>query len=173
MALGGCVTPLSETLWVSLQGTPVPQSFVNELSVRCLKQMDPTEKDPLALERCLLQSGVLQASSFYEITPYLVEATATRLNADTPVMVDDATRLDSVEHQGRTLRLNHTIIDDVVEDINVAHFRRMVPDLVKQNTCFAPPMTVLMENDVVFQYSYIDAEGKPITEFSITLSDCQ
>ncbi|MDD1781087.1 hypothetical protein LRP49_07705 [Enterovibrio sp. ZSDZ35] len=173
LGIVGCVSQPNESEWVSVQGMPVPQNVVNTLFERCQNKSGEYSIEPNAMDQCLLQSGILRASSFYDITPFLVEATAKRLNADTPVMVDDATRLDSVEHQGRTLRLNHTIIDDVVADINVDQFQKVVPELVMQNTCFAPPMAALMENDVVFQYTYNDAEGQPITAFSIRHADCK
>ncbi|WP_407333327.1 hypothetical protein [Enterovibrio sp. 27052020O] len=169
LLLAGCATVSSE--WMAVNGAQVTQQDVVAVERQC-EAAPPANVTENKIDYCMLSYGLIRQDAMYDAAPSFVKAAAIRINRDVPVMVDEGTRLDSVAQDGRMLRLNHTIVDDVVADINVEYFRRVVPPLVVKNTCQARQTVVLFENDVVFRYVYFDTLGAFITEFDVKLSDC-
>ncbi|MDD1794515.1 hypothetical protein L4D06_15685 [Enterovibrio makurazakiensis] len=170
--LVGCVSaPLD---WVALNGAELTQSDVIGIEGQCeADQNTQIENSNLGeFDACMLSYGLIRQDAIYDAAPYLVKAAAVRLSRNLPAMVDEDTRLDSVTHEGRTLRLNHTIVDDVADNINISYFLQVVPPLVANNACRARSTVLLFENDVVFRYSYFDALGAKITQFDVKHSDC-
>ncbi|MEZ9523856.1 hypothetical protein [Enterovibrio norvegicus] len=182
LLLGGCVSPQQDA-WVTINGISVTAEGANDVSTQCQnailakverENIDATPQEwAEAMDLCMLSNGLVRKDDLYEYTPILVEATARRINSNVPVMVDDVTRLDLVENDRRTLRFYHTILDDLVEDINLDQFNAVVPKIVAKNSCSVRPTAVLLENDVVFRYFYFDAEGEKISDFDVDISDCE
>ncbi|PMN90880.1 hypothetical protein BCT23_19285 [Enterovibrio norvegicus] len=182
LLLGGCVSPQQDA-WVTINGISATAEGANDVSTQCQnailakverENIDATPQEwAEAMDLCMLSNGLVRKDDLYEYTPILVEATARRINSDVPVMVDDVTRLDLVENDRRTLRFYHTILDDLVEDINLDQFNAVVPKIVAKNSCSVRPTAVLLENDVVFRYFYFDAEGEKISDFDVDISDCE
>ncbi|WP_240671696.1 hypothetical protein [Enterovibrio baiacu] len=180
--LVGCVSPQQDA-WVTINGISVTAEGAREVNLHCenaisakveRENIDATPQERAeAMDVCMLSNGLVRKDDLYEYTPILVEATARRINSDVPVMVDDVTRLDLVENDRRTLRFYHTILDDLVEDINLEQFNHVVPKIVAKNSCSVRPTAVLLENDVVFRYFYFDAEGAKISDFDVDISDCE
>ncbi len=172
MLVGCASAPLD---WVALNGAELMQSDVTRVQGQCdAEQNTLTQNSDIEeFDACMLSYGLIRQDAIYDAAPYLVKAAAVRLNRDLPAMVDNDTRLDSVTQEGRTLRLNHTIVDDVVDNINISYFLQVVPPLVANNACRARSTVLLFENDVVFRYSYFDALGAKITQFDVKHSDCQ
>ncbi|WP_241810476.1 hypothetical protein [Enterovibrio norvegicus] len=176
-----CSSTLEE--WVTINGISVTGEGANDVSTQCQnailakverENIDATPQEwAETMDVCMLSNGLVRKDDLYEYTPILVEATARRINSDVPVMVDDVTRLDLVENDRRTLRFYHTILDDLVEDINLEQFNHVVPKIVAKNSCSVRPTAVLLENDVVFRYFYFDAEGAKISDFDVDISDCE
>ncbi|WP_241819104.1 hypothetical protein [Enterovibrio norvegicus] len=172
LLLVGCSGISSD--WMAVNGTLVTQQDVEAVERQCDVSPAQASTGGTGIDYCMLSYGLIRQDAMYDAAPSFVKAAEIRINRDVPVMVDNGTRLDSVsqEGEGRLLRLDHTIVDDVVEDIDIQYFRQVVPPLVVKNTCRARQAVMLFENDVVFRYRYFDMVGEFITEFDVKLSDC-
>ena len=94
---------------------------------------------------------------------------AQQLNKNTPLLVDEATRLDSASAVGRTgFIYYYTRLDQLkseIDQLTVDEFvRPNIIDYVKNS----PEMKGFRDNNITIDYRYYDKKGDFITEISVT-----
>lgn len=90
---------------------------------------------------------------------------ATMLNTQTPVMIDEITRLDHVVADGKTLIYEATIMN--TEGIEPKELEKVVNEAVKTN----PQLNVFSKYDVKITYKYVDSDGKDFCQFTVNVAD--
>lgn len=98
---------------------------------------------------------------------------ATQLNATTPTMVDDVTRLDNVSvGPGALISYHYTFTHVSSKDVGLSEFKSKVFPIVKKAVCTNQEMKELLEYDGNYKYSYSGNDGKFIGDFTIDRHDC-
>ncbi|MDJ0911795.1 MAG: hypothetical protein QNI99_21605 [Woeseiaceae bacterium] len=104
---------------------------------------------------------------------YSLQAEITMINQSLPVMVDDYTRLDSVEYETTRLSYYYTIVGTRRSDINVDFLRNFVRGSATETLCNDSLSAEVLETGIDYRYSYTDEYGAFIMELTITESDCR
>lgn len=93
-------------------------------------------------------------------------------NSTVPTMVDEVTRLDSVEAKNYSLQFSYTIIDDSAYQGSEAQ-REKVTSWYKMSACENQQIRgALLSKGISIIYSYKNPKGDPISSFSYTEEDC-
>jgi hypothetical protein len=93
-----------------------------------------------------------------------------------PTMIDDQTRLDSVEAlPGRVLQYNFSIIDNDTAQAKHARDDEFYGNLrtqIKATLCSDADSKPLRDFGAIFRYLYHDKSGKPLRQVEVTSQDC-
>jgi len=90
---------------------------------------------------------------------------AEMINKQAPIMVDQITRLDKAEVDGKELTYYYTITN--TEGIDKTELEKNVKAGLKNN----PQMSMFAKYDVELTYKYSDADGKEFCKFSVKSSE--
>lgn len=117
------------------------------------------------------------ATSFFSSEMNITEtlkAAAEELNKQTPMMVDDDTRLDAAEN-GPGLRFTYiyTLVNYSVSEINVEEFHNNLAPNIRKAVCEKPEMAVFYRNDVTVVYVYRDKNGMDVMEIAVPPTECK
>lgn len=103
-----------------------------------------------------------------------MKTAAEELNKQTPMMVDNDTRLDAAE-DGPGLRFTYlyTLVNYSVSEIDVEEFRNNLAPNIRKAVCENPELAVFYRNDVTVVYVYRDKNGMDVTEIEVPPTDCK
>jgi hypothetical protein len=97
---------------------------------------------------------------------------AKTINASSPVMLDQETRLDTaVAGPGSRLTYVYTLVNRAKKDLNISQVRQNLRSQTLANYKTHPSMRELRENNVELRYRYKDRRGEVLFEFSIAPKD--
>ncbi len=92
---------------------------------------------------------------------------ANDINSKTPMMVDQATRLDNAVTHGLIFRYNYTLLPFAAEEVDVNLFRKDVSPKLNNSVCTSD-MTYNISFGVTYEYAYYGKNGKQITVIKIS-----
>jgi hypothetical protein len=115
-------------------------------------------------------AGVLIQQIFFNpSTDEQLEKTASMLNKKCPVMIDKETRLENAAVlPGRVFQYNFTLVNMVVDSINIKAFDENMKPLVLKSVKTNPRYKAYMKREVTISYAYSDKNGKYISVISVT-----
>jgi len=94
---------------------------------------------------------------------------ALELNKQTPIKVDEYTRLDSVSTIGKTnLIYYYSLYDLEKSEVNIDTVNKYVRPTIIENAKTRPEMKVYRDNNITLDYKYYDKNGVFVTEISVT-----
>jgi hypothetical protein len=94
-------------------------------------------------------------------------------NKNLPMMVDEETRFDKIEHEKNTLIYRFTLVNHASSQIDKEAFGKSIVLDVVPRTCNNEKLTVLFANDITLKFVYYGNDNVQLTEFDIHPSDCQ
>ena len=98
---------------------------------------------------------------------------ARQLSARLPMMLDQATRLDSViVAPGPRLIFANTIVTSAARMVDQAAARQHLQTLKKATICTDPELRPLLSNGVTLTYSYRGADGAHLATADFAAKDC-
>lgn len=102
-----------------------------------------------------------------------LESIASQLNPDSPMMVDEVTRLDSVAPgtNGRTLRFTYTFVDNAVA-AKVAENATLLEQSVRDRMCTGLDMSRVLQDGFELSMEYVDKIGRRVAHFYVDKSQC-
>ena len=102
----------------------------------------------------------------------LLEVQAQAVNAQCPIQLNSAMRMDSCQVlPQKTLKFFYTIALVDAADFNAADFERMTKPGLVYNIQTNEELKQAREYEVVFMYVYMDDKGKTLGEISVTAED--
>jgi hypothetical protein len=101
-----------------------------------------------------------------------IEQHAEEANAQLPAMVDEETRLDSVEFQGGMVFYNHSLVNLNAGDIDRQHFKNAMETLISEAACLQSPQKDMIANDYPVVYAYHDASGTRFATITVDQEIC-
>lgn len=113
------------------------------------------------------QSGNLGQPPQEESLEALLQRTESELNGHYPMMVDSATRLDSVTAEGRILRYNYSLLNASVDELDVDATRAALKPLVEQQATGMAFLKQLLDRGATIVFSYKDKDGQEITAIDV------
>ncbi len=116
------------------------------------------------------------AGALFSTTPdgaEILQVAVESLNKQTPMMVDNDTRLDSA-HSGPGMRFtyNYTLVNYSIAEIDGEEFHHNLAPNIRKAVCEKPEMAVFFRNGITVVYAYRDKNGADITEIVVPPSDC-
>jgi hypothetical protein len=97
-----------------------------------------------------------------------MEGIVAETSKTTPVMIDEITRLDSVQITGnRSMTYSHTLVSTSKADIDVPDFTRTMRDALYDNFMTLPQMEFYRNFDIALLYEYLDQDGDLIAAIEI------
>lgn len=95
-------------------------------------------------------------------------------NAQLPVMIDDATRLDSVfmDQAKKQYRMTVTLVDQVATPEFLQELNNMVKGRITRDACHNEQTQLIFGFGYDFRYRYLAKDGEPIAEFVLTPKEC-
>jgi hypothetical protein len=112
---------------------------------------------------------VIQRIYFNPSTEDQLEKAANIINKKCPVMIDRETRLESaVTLPGKGFQYNFTLMNMVVDSVNIATFNEEMTRLLLHSVKTTPQLKAYREREVTISYSYSDRNGKFISTIVIT-----
>ena len=101
------------------------------------------------------------------------ELAAQQLNAMTPVMVDQETRIDKATvGPGAQMTYHYTFPKFASKDIDVSMMSATVFPIIRDGVCTSPEMKPSLQYGGKYAYSYSGSDGVHIMKFVIGKSDC-
>lgn len=119
-----------------------------------MSKIDRNQKDNEAIESLLLE-------------------TATKLNKQTPIMVDSETRLDLITSIGKLMQYKYTMINYDKNNIDSNHFQNEMRTMLIKNQCSDKNVLLFLNNGVSYQYTHIDKNGLLISVVKISIDNCK
>ena len=113
----------------------------------------------------------IQGTSQTELSTLLTEAVA-GVNAQTPMNLDEETRLDYASTARDLMIYNNTMINYRAADIDAAAFTKNIEEMVVAPLCENPGLAIFKQLKVTLIYRYLGKDGKFITEVSKDMSNC-
>jgi len=96
---------------------------------------------------------------------YTLSDRARIMNKDCPFIIDDNTRLDSVNSPGANiLQNNYTLLNDIVDDIDVVAFQNIFKPEIINYLEGTPETEDFRKNNATLVYKYFDKEKKFVTD---------
>ena len=94
---------------------------------------------------------------------------AKELNKQTPVQVDQYSRLDSVSAIGKTnFRYHYTLFNLNKTDVNLDTVNKYIRTGLIENVKNNPSLKIYRDNKITLDYKYYDKNGEFVTEISVT-----
>ena len=98
--------------------------------------------------------------------------TASSLNENCPIMVDQETRLDNVMGlPNNVFQYNYTLVNWTIDSINIIELENSIQPLILNNVISNPDLETFRNNRTTLDYNYRDKNGVFITRISITPED--
>lgn len=94
---------------------------------------------------------------------------AMELNKQTPMQIDDFTRLDSAASKGKTnLIYYYTLLGTERSEVNLDTVNKYFRPEIIENVKTHPDLKVFRDNNITLDYNYYDKNREFITEISVT-----
>jgi hypothetical protein len=106
-----------------------------------------------------------------DLSVVLSQAVAS-VNAQTPMSLDDDTRLDSAATARNLLIYNNTMINYEADELDAKIFSENVQTLVIEPLCTNPDLAIFKELKVTMVYRYLGKNGAFIAELSKDMGTC-
>jgi len=97
----------------------------------------------------------------------LLQRTESELKAHYPMMVDSATRLDSVKAGTDRLHYHYSLLNASVDELDAEATQAALTPLVQQQANDMAFLKLLMEKGATISFHYADKEGKEITVIDV------
>ena len=98
-----------------------------------------------------------------------MDVVVAEISKTTPVMIDNITRLDSVEMtDNRSLTYTHTIVTAEKSAIDVAEFIGAMQGVLQSQFMTLPQMEFFRNNGIKVTYTYLDRHAELITSIEIS-----
>ncbi len=94
------------------------------------------------------------------------------INEQTPMMVNEGTRLDTSVVLDMTLTYKQTLVNTSYSDIDKVAFLRNYENYAKQNLCNNENVDLMLTQGVSYDYILYSSEDKYIGEISINKQSC-
>jgi len=94
------------------------------------------------------------------------------INKSLPSMIDDDTRLDHVSLQEKDVYYNYTLVNWLVDDLDLQRFTSVMTPMLKTAQCNNEETRPLLDAGRKLVYAYRDKSSKPVVEIVIDKSDC-
>ena len=112
--------------------------------------------------------GVQQLFFKHNLESELINV-AKELNKQTPVQVDQYSRLDSVSAIGKTnFRYHYTLFNLNKTDVNLDTVNKYIRTGLIENVKNNPSLKIYRDNKITLDYKYYDKKGEFVTEISVT-----
>ncbi len=107
-------------------------------------------------------------SSFNSDNSELQKAVAD-MNKDCPKVIDNETRLDSVNTFDNTFQYNYSLVNFSKGDpkLDIENVKKAIRSSAQENFDVNPAMKSFRDKDVSLKYSYKDKTGKDLFDFTI------
>lgn len=106
-----------------------------------------------------------------DLSVVLSQAVAS-VNAQTPMSLDEDTRLDSAATARNLLIYNNTMINYEAKELDAAVFNKNLQSIVIEPLCDNPDIAIFKELKVIMVYRYLGKNGEFITELSKDMGTC-
>lgn len=94
---------------------------------------------------------------------------ALELNKQTPMQIDQYTRLDSAASKGKTnLIYYYTLFDMERSEVNLDTVNKYMRPAVVENVKNNPDLKIFRDNNITLDYKYYDKYSEFVTEISVT-----
>ncbi len=90
-----------------------------------------------------------------------------------PLMVDEETRLDTVNIMGDTFNYRYTLINVASGEFDSKSLSKIIRPIMLEQTCNAPNLRSLVNAGATIAYTYNDKNGKEIATIKINKDDCK
>lgn len=91
------------------------------------------------------------------------------LNKNTPMRIDEFTRLDSATAIGKTDFIYHYTLTNIEPvDISLDTINKYFRPSIIENVKRSPDLKVFRDNNVTMGFNYYDSNGKMVTEIAVT-----
>jgi len=98
-----------------------------------------------------------------------LKSAALELNKQTPMQVDQFSRLDSASTKGKTNFIYHyTLIDLEKSEVNLDTVNKYIRPNLIENIKSSPELKVYRDNNITMDYKYYDKSGVFVTKISVT-----
>lgn len=97
----------------------------------------------------------------------LLQRTETELKGQYPMMVDSATRLESVTSSPGRLHYHYTLLNAALEDLDVDATRAALTPMVQQQAAGMSFLKLLMDKGATISFHYNDKDGREITVIDV------
>jgi hypothetical protein len=97
----------------------------------------------------------------------LLRRTESELSGRYPMMVDSATRMDSVKSETDRLHLHYSLLNAAVADLDVDATREALTPMVQQQANGMTFLKQLMDKGATISFHYADKDGKEITVIDV------
>jgi len=124
----------------------------------------------------LIVGIIVFAISFYGIQQFFkddleteLKKAATELNKETPLNIDEFTRLDSASTKGKTnLIYYYTLFEMERSEVNLDTVNKYIRPGIIENVKNSPDLKTFRDNNITMDYRYYDKNGEFTTEISVT-----
>lgn len=94
---------------------------------------------------------------------------AKEINSQSPMQVDQLTRLDSASSKGGTnLIYYYTLLQTENSEVNLDTVNKYIRSGIIENVKTHPDLKVFRDNNITLDYNYYDRNGDFVTEISVT-----
>ncbi|GGF70102.1 hypothetical protein [Wenyingzhuangia marina] len=94
---------------------------------------------------------------------------AIQLNKQTPMQVDEFTRLDSASSKGATnLMYYYTIMNLDKSEVNLDTVNKYIRPSIIENVKTSPDLKVYRDNNITMDYIYFDKNGEFVIKLAVT-----
>lgn len=107
-----------------------------------------------------------------DVTEFLLNDKIKKINDNLPSMVDEETRLDSIALKNKDVHYDYTLVDSLVENMDVDNFHAMMAPTVKLIGCKDQETRALLNEGRKLIILYRDKSSKPVATFVVVKSDC-
>ncbi|KQC29841.1 hypothetical protein [Flagellimonas eckloniae] len=98
-----------------------------------------------------------------------LENAALELNKQTPIQVDQFSRLDSASTKGKTNFIYHyTLFDLEKSEVNLDTVSKYIKPSLIENIKNSPELKFYRDNNIIMDYKYYDKKGALVTKISVT-----
>ncbi|SNZ00359.1 hypothetical protein [Flagellimonas pacifica] len=98
-----------------------------------------------------------------------LEKTALELNKQTPMQIDQFTRLDSASTKGKTNFIYHyTLVKIEKSEVNLDTVNKYIKSDIVDNVKNNPDLKIFRDNEITLDYKYYDKNGELSIEISVT-----
>ena len=94
---------------------------------------------------------------------------AIEMNKQTPIAIDQYTRLDSASSKGKTNFIYHyTLLDMAKSEVNIDTANKYIRPNIIENVKHSPELQTYRDNNITLDYKYYDKNGAFTMEISVT-----